>query len=125
MPGFDFDPSDIAARYDRCRNLPFETISQWLEQIARYLPGARTLHSRAWMRDWLLHGSACGPVPLDLFEKMLAVAAHSPVDPGAAHVRGAAEALLFSDRSFDVVSVSTVLHYIRWPTRHLRSSAGD
>ena len=41
MPGFDFDPSDIAARYDRCRNLRFETISQWLEQIARYLPGAR------------------------------------------------------------------------------------
>jgi len=41
MPGFDFDPSDIAARYDRCRNLPFETISQWLKQIARYFPGAR------------------------------------------------------------------------------------
>ena len=77
------------------------------------------------MRDWPLHGSACAPVPLNLFEKMLAVAAHSLVDSGAAQVRGVAEALLFSDRSFDVVFVSMVLHHIRCPTRRLRSSAGD
>jgi hypothetical protein len=34
---------------------------------------------------------------LDLIEKLLAVAAHRLVDSGAAQVRGAAEALLFSD----------------------------
>jgi len=77
------------------------------------------------MRYWPLHGSACAPVPLDLFDKMLAVAAHRLVDSGSAQVRGAAEALLFSDRSFDVVFVSMVLHHIRCLTHHLRSSAGD
>ena len=124
MPGFDFDPSDIAARYDRCRNLPFEAISQWLEEIATYLSGARS--SAFSSLDAALAASRLRlrAVPLDLFEKMLAVAAHSLVDSGTAQVRGAAEALLFSDRSFDVVFVSIVLHRIRWLTRHLRSSAG-
>jgi len=67
MPGFDFDPSDIAARYDRCRNLPFEAISQWLEEIATYLSGARS--SAFSSLDAALAASRLRlrAVPLDLF----------------------------------------------------------
>jgi hypothetical protein len=125
MPGFDFDPSDIAERYDRGRtSILKRSVIGWRRSPVTF-QALGSLHSRAWMLDWPRHGSTCAPVPLDLFEKMLAVAAHSLVDSGVAQVRGAAEALLFSDRSFDVVFVSMVLHYIRWPRRHRRSSAGD
>ena len=44
---------------------------------------------------------------------MLVVAAPTLGDSGAVLVRGAAEALPFWDRSFDVVFVSMVLHLIR------------
>ena len=102
MPGFDFDPSDIAARYDRCRNLRFETISQWLEQIARYLPGARISAfssldaglAASWLR---LRASSLGLVLRKCWLSPL-TAWLTPVP------RGAAETLLFSDRSLMLFS---------------------
>jgi ubiquinone/menaquinone biosynthesis C-methylase UbiE len=44
---------------------------------------------------------------------MLALAARTLGDSGAVLVQGAAETMPFSDRSFDVVFVSMVLHHIR------------
>ena len=119
MLGFDFDRGDIAERYDRGRNLPTETISQWLEEIAKYLPATANLSildlgcGTGRFTAPLARRFAARVIGLDLSKKMLALAARTLGDSGAVLVQGAAETMPFSDRSFDVVFVSMVLHHIR------------
>lgn len=119
MPGFDFDRGDIAERYDRGRNLPTETISQWLEEIAKYLPATPDLSildlgcGTGRFTAPLARRFAARVIGLDLSKRMLALAARTLGDSGAVLVQGAAETMPFSDRSFDVVFVSMVLHHIR------------
>jgi ubiquinone/menaquinone biosynthesis C-methylase UbiE len=119
MPDFDFDGGDIAERYDRGRNLPTETIRQWLEEIAKYLPATPDLSILDFgCGTGRFTAPTCAPlrrrvIGLDLSKRMLALAARTLGDPGVVLVQGVAEALPFSDRSFDVVFVSMVLHHIR------------
>jgi SAM-dependent methyltransferase len=119
MPHFDFDRGDIAERYDRGRSLPNETISQWLEEIAKYLPATPDLSildlgcGTGRFTAPLARRFAARVIGLDLSKRMLALAARTLGDSGAVLVQGAAETMPFSDRSFDVVFVSMVLHHIR------------
>ena len=119
MLEFDFDRGDIAERYDRGRNLPTETISQWLEEIAKYLPATANLSildlgcGTGRFTAPLARRFAARVIGLDLSKRMLALAARTLGDSGAVLVQGAAETMPFSDRSFDVVFVSMVLHHIR------------
>ena len=119
MLGFDFDRGDIAERYDRGRNLPTETISQWLEEIAKYLPATANLSildlgcGTGRFTAPLARRFAARVIGLDLSKKMLALAARTLGDSGAVLVQGAAETMPFSDQFFDVVFVSMVLHHIR------------
>ena len=119
MLGFDFDRGDIAERYDRGRNLPTETISQWLEEIAKYLPATPDLSildlgcGTGRFTAPLARRFAARVIGLDLSKRMLALAARTLGDSGAVLVQGAAETMPFSDQFFDVVFVSMVLHHIR------------
>jgi len=115
---FDFDRGDIAARYDRGRSLPVETVAQWLDEIGAHLPAgvARILDLGCGTGRFTAPLAArfaarvCG---LDLSAKMLAVARQTLGDSPAALVQAAAEALPFRAGVFDAVLVSMVLHHIR------------
>ena len=119
MSRFDFDRAGIADRYDRGRNLPPETIRQWLEEIAKHLPAATELSildlgcGTGRFTAPLASRFSARVIGLDRAAKMLAVATQTLGDSGAVLVRGAAEALPFSRGSFDVVFLSMILHHIR------------
>jgi ubiquinone/menaquinone biosynthesis C-methylase UbiE len=118
MPHFDFDRGDIAERYDRGRNLPTETISHGGDcEIFPSHAGPQHFSTLdAGLADFtapLARRFAARVIGLDLSKRMLALAARTLGDSGAELVQGAAETMPFSDRSFDVVFVSMVLHHIR------------
>jgi ubiquinone/menaquinone biosynthesis C-methylase UbiE len=119
MSRFDFDRAGIADRYDRGRTLPGETIRQWLDEIAKHLPTAAGLTvldlgcGTGRFTAPLARRLSARVVGLDSAAKMLAVAAQTLGDAGAVLVRGTADLLPFSDRSFDVVFLSMILHHIR------------
>lgn len=119
MARFDFDRADIADRYDRGRSLPPETIQQWLDEIAKYVPTTAGLSildlgcGTGRFTAPLARLSSARVIGLDSAAKMLAVAAQTLGESGAVLVRGTADALPFSDASFDVVFLSMILHHIR------------
>ena len=119
MSRFDFDRAGIADRYDRGRSLPPETIQLWLDEIAKHVPAKAGLSildlgcGTGRFAAPLAHRFSARVVGLDLAASMLAVAAQTLGNSGAALVRGTADALPFADASFDVVFLSMTLHHIR------------
>ena len=119
MSRSDFDRAGMADRYDRGRSLPPETIHVWLDEIAKHVPATAGL---SILDLGCGTGRFAAPLALRLCAKvigldsaasMLAVAAQTLGDSGAALVRGAAEALPLTDGSFDVLFLSMILHHIR------------
>lgn len=115
---FDFDCGNIAGRYDRGRDLPAETIVQWLDETAKHVPvgvsrildlGCGTGRFTAPLAT-RFSAKVCG---LDRSEKMLSVAQKTPGISAATLVRATADALPFLDHSFDLIFISMVLHHIR------------
>ena len=93
MPDFDFDRGDIAERYGRGGDLPTDTISQWLEEIAKYLPATPDLSildlgcGTGRFTAPLARRFAARVIGLDLSKRMLALAARTLGDSSAVLVR--------------------------------------
>jgi len=114
---FDFDTSDIAARYDRGRAVTDDARTALLNllldaapsRVARVLDlGGGTGRFAAVLRQ----AFAAPVVIVDPAANMIAAAAAKPLGEGVRIVRAAADRLPFQAQAFDMVFVSQVIHHL-------------
>ncbi len=116
---FDYDQTDVHARYDQARRLPPETQSLWARIIAQSIPqnkietivdlGCGTGRFSSLLAE-TLSARVCG---IDRSEKMLAQARKNVSSPDISFLRGSAEAIPLADNTIDLIFLSMVYHHIQ------------
>jgi len=110
----DYDASSIPAAYDRGRSLSSDTLDLWMDAVARWVPGPRTILDLGCGTGRFTVPMAerfnATTIGLDPSRKMLAEAAAKRIS-GAHLVRGSGEAIPLRDETIDLVFTSMTYHH--------------